>query len=55
METPKVIKVGNSKCFAIPHLFCKKMGVQIGQRLECSLNINGEMIVKVPHKTKEPS
>lgn len=48
MELPKVIKVGNSKCIAIPHRFCKKLGIRVGQHLECTINTDGDITIK-PH------
>lgn len=53
MEIPKIIKVGNSKCIAIPHRFCKKLGLQLGQHVECTINIKGQIILNPVHESKD--
>lgn len=53
MEMPKIIRIGSSKGMVIPHKFCNKLGIKLGQRVECTLNIQGHMIVKVPKQTED--
>ena len=55
MEMPKIIRIGNSKGMVIPHKFCKKLALSVGQRVECTLNVNGQMIIKIPQQTKDPT
>lgn len=52
MEMPKIIKIGNSKGITIPHNFCKKLGLRLGDFVEARLTVKDEIIIKlhVPKK-----
>lgn len=54
MEHPKVIKIGNSKGITIPHKFCKKLGIKIGDFIDCTLTVKDEIVI-IKHKEKERS
>lgn len=54
MEHPKVIRIGNSMGITIPHMFCKKLGIRIGDFTSCWLTVKDEIVI-VKHKEKERS
>lgn len=45
MEPIKVIKIGNSKGVVIPHLFCKRLGINIGDFMDCWLTVKDEIVI----------
>lgn len=54
MEHPKVIKIGNSKGITIPHKFCEKLGIKIGDFTDCTLTVKDEIVI-IKHKEKGTS
>jgi len=54
MEHPKVIKIGNSKGITIPHRFCRKLGLRIGDFLDATLTVKDEIVI-IKHEEKGKS
>jgi antitoxin component of MazEF toxin-antitoxin module len=53
MEYLKVQKHGGSKSVTLPYRFCRKLGIQVGDSLSCSITIEGEIILKPVTDQKE--
>lgn len=55
MEFVKVQKHGGSKSVSLPHRYCKKLGIELGHFLACSISIDGAITLKPTKDQKDPT
>ena len=55
METTKINRNGNSKAVNLPAPFCRKLGIQIGDFVNCWLTVKDEIVIIRADEKRKPS
>lgn len=52
METTKVNRNGNSKAINIPAIYCRRLGIRVGDFMDCYLTVKDQIVI-IPHNQEE--